>query len=117
MGELSPREISERKDELHVVQVDSGNYVLCEGKTIIEPSKHIELPYGLKTIASFAFYNDEGLEEITLPATIDFIGKDAFTGCSSLTAIHIPKGTRPKFEVMLEEWRKYLVEDEDELPF
>lgn len=29
MGELSPREIAEQKDELQVVELESGNYSLC----------------------------------------------------------------------------------------
>ena len=30
MGELSPREIAAKKDELQVVQLESGNYTLCK---------------------------------------------------------------------------------------
>ncbi len=30
MGELSPREIAAMKDELQVVQLESGNYSLCK---------------------------------------------------------------------------------------
>lgn len=29
MGELSPKEIAEQKDELQVVELESGNYSLC----------------------------------------------------------------------------------------
>ena len=30
MGELTPREIAAKKDELQVVQLESGNYSLCK---------------------------------------------------------------------------------------
>lgn len=30
MGELSPREIAMQKDSLQVVQLESGNYILCK---------------------------------------------------------------------------------------
>jgi len=30
MGELTPREIAAKKDELQVVQLESGNYTLCK---------------------------------------------------------------------------------------
>lgn len=30
LGELTPKEIAEQKDELQVVQLESGNYSLCK---------------------------------------------------------------------------------------
>jgi len=30
MGELTPRKIAAKKDELQVVQLESGNYILCK---------------------------------------------------------------------------------------
>lgn len=117
MGVLTPKEIAAQKNELTVVQLESGNYSLCKGRVIIEQDSQVEVPYGVKTIAAHAFYRNEVLQEITLPATIEVIGEDVFEGCSSLRAIYIPKDLLLKFEKMLTKWRHLLLEQKDLLPF
>ena len=64
----------------------------------------------ITTIWDSAFANNEGLKEISLPTSINTIGKDVFVGCKSLCTIHIPHGTLTKFEKLLPEWREILVE-------
>ena len=72
--------------------------------------KQIILPETITTIWDSAFANNEGLKEISLPTSINTIGKDVFVGCKSLCTIHIPHGTRAKFERLLPEWKNILVE-------
>ena len=117
IGELTPQEIVAMKNELQVVQLESGNYSLCKGKTIIDLDPCVEIPYGIKVIADKAFYNNKKLQEIILPASVDAIGQDAFEGCSSIRVIYIPKGTMSKFKMIIPKWKDLIVERADMLPF
>ena len=117
LGELTPQEIAEQKNELTVVLLDSGNYSLCKGSITISSEKQVEIPYGIETIAAHAFYHNEAIEEITLPPTLKAVGLCAFEGCSSLKVIYIPKGTSSKFREIFAEWKHLIVERSDMLPF
>ncbi len=46
------------------------------------------IPYGVKQISAFAFYEAK-IDEITFPRGLEYIGKGAFAGCS-MQAIHLP---------------------------
>lgn len=117
MGELTPQEIARQKNELIVVQLESGKYSLCKGKMSIQQESHVEVPYGIEIIAAHAFYKNDVLEIITFPPTLKAIGTDAFDGCSSLRVIYIPKGTLAKFEKIIPELRELMIERSDMLPF
>lgn len=117
MGELTPQEIARQKNELIVVQLESGKYSLCKGKMSIQQESHVEVPYGIEKIAAHAFYKNDVLEIITFPPTLKAIGTDAFDGCSSLRVIYIPKGTLAKFEKIIPELRELMIERSDMLPF
>lgn len=43
-------------------------------------------------VEDFAFYKCSGIESITLPVTVFYIGEGAFSGCTSLSEIIIPDG-------------------------
>ncbi len=43
-------------------------------------------------VEDFAFYKCSGIESITLPVTVFYIGEGAFSGCVSLSEIVIPDG-------------------------
>ncbi len=113
---IPSHKISEMNNELQVVLLESGNYSLFKGKTIIEQESIVELPDGIGTIAANAFYHNEVLKEIKMPKTITEIGKNAFEGCISLRSICIPLGTREKFEKMLPNL-KYIMHEVDDTPF
>ena len=119
LGCLTPNEIVAQKNELIIVQLLSGRYMMCkEGITKIYPDEIVELPEGLETIAADAFYGNEILEEITLPNSIIEIGENAFGGCTSLRAIYVPNGQKGKFMDLLPEWKNIICEKgEDDLPF
>ena len=46
--------------------------------------KNIDLTYSLTSIGRYAFYNQMGIQEITIPAGVTHIGANAFGGCSNL---------------------------------
>ncbi len=50
------------------------------------------LPSGLEYIGANAFSGCSTLEEIKLPRSLKVIGDGAFSGCSSLTSINLPAG-------------------------
>jgi len=50
------------------------------------------------------------LENIELPDTIIYIGKNAFYNCYSIKEIKIPKGSMKKFDLLLPELINYFVE-------
>ena len=53
-----------------------------------EKLKTFELNYGLKTIGEEAF-SGSGLKEIAIPETVEFVGKNVFENCNSLTVIEV----------------------------
>ena len=51
----------------------------------------IEIPKGVTSIGSYAFYNCDSLTSITIPESVTSIGSYAFYNCDSLTSITIPE--------------------------
>lgn len=49
--------------------------------------RSVQLPEGLTSVSSFAFYGCNKLTEITIPDTVLALGSDAFYGCTALTAV------------------------------
>lgn len=69
------------------------------------------LPESVKEIGSHAFKDCENLEEIYIPETIEKIGSGGiFEGCTKLTAIYIPLGSKNKFSVKLPFYSHLFVE-------
>jgi len=63
-------------------------------KIIDSVSSEIEstnIPEGVLSISSSAFYNCKSLKSIKIPNSITSIGDSAFFGCSALTSIEIPE--------------------------
>ncbi len=55
--------------------------------------KAINLPETLSEIGAFTFYNT-GLEEITIPKNVQYIGTNAFANCTQLKKVVIEDGVR-----------------------
>lgn len=55
------------------------------------PTGNIEITYGTKRIAHYAFSSCTNINSLTLPNSITSIGNHAFNNCTSLTSIEIPK--------------------------
>lgn len=54
----------------------------------------IKIPESVTTIEEKAFHRTSGLESIVLPQNLTFIGKDAFSYCGKLERITIPASVR-----------------------
>lgn len=58
------------------------------------PNSTLNGSYTITGIGSNAFYNQENLKQVILPATIETIGDSAFAFCRSLTQINLPASLR-----------------------
>ena len=81
--------------------VDEGDYVTITGlrNHICSGHTHIKVPATIggkpvTTLAAEAFRGAYGVETISLPAGLSYIGKDAFVGCVGLTSIVVDSANR-----------------------
>ena len=63
----------------------------------------ITIPNSVTLIGTWAFYDCTGLTSVTLSKSITEIGEGVFDRCVNLEDINIPKGTRIKFEKLLDQ--------------
>ena len=72
------------------------NLLIIQDNTLIAASSLIQgqydLPQGLTSIGTFAFYRCSALTFIELPQGLTSIGSSAFFYCSALTSIELPQG-------------------------
>ena len=47
---------------------------------------------GVRGLSDYAFYGAMGLSTVTIPDSVEYIGRCAFNGCSSLTQVTLPFG-------------------------
>ncbi len=66
-------------------------YIGSEAFSCTASLKTVEFPATLKTIDSVAF-RDAGLQEVTLPASLELLGPGAFASCHDLQAFRVQKG-------------------------
>ena len=67
------------------------NCILSKRKLILG-CKTSEIPAGVTSIGSYAFFHCESLAHITIPAGVTGIGESTFSHCRSLTDITVPDG-------------------------
>ena len=53
--------------------------------------RHADIPYGVTTIDSYAFFECNSLESVSIPDSVTTIGNTAFFDCYSLESISLPK--------------------------
>lgn len=49
----------------------------------------LNIPDGIESISSYAFYNNSSLSEVNIPASLKSIGRNAFSGCDYIEKITI----------------------------
>ncbi len=77
---------------LREIRLPGGLKKICSGAfTGCTNLKYINLPEGLETIEGAAF-SYSGLEKVTIPSTVTFIGQKAFSNIPSLSRIVIKEG-------------------------
>ena len=70
-----------------------------DGRTLQKYPRHLtkkeyQIPCGVKTIASRAFYNNTHLNKVVVPDSVESIEESAFGNCSSLQEINLGCGIR-----------------------
>lgn len=53
--------------------------------------KKLVIGEGIREIDRNSFLNYKNLEEVTLPSTLESIGSNVFSGCTRLSAVHLPQ--------------------------
>ena len=79
------------------IKIPEGVELIEHGSFSHTQINHLELPVGLKEICWEAFMDNKSLEEVTIPASVEVIGKSAFSGCTSLKKITIEGNPTIKF--------------------
>lgn len=72
--------------ELQIVK--EGILILCMG------SRQVTVPEGITAIGDHAFYHNTAVESITLPASVETVGRYAFSGCDSLRQVTFSVGLK-----------------------
>ena len=80
--ESSNPNFDSREDCNAIIETNSNELIVGCKKTII--------PNSVASIGSSAFYNCNGLTEVTIPNSVTSIGRSAFAFCNGLTEVTIP---------------------------
>ena len=68
------------------------NYTMLITYPTAKKNTVYNIPKGVTTIVSGAFWNCDSLTSVTIPEGVTSIGDYAFFGCSALASVNIPKG-------------------------
>ncbi|MDE7464290.1 MAG: leucine-rich repeat protein [Clostridiales bacterium] len=89
-------------DGAEAIAVADGVKIIANEAFRYSSAKSVALPQGLQTIGELAFADSIFIESITIPASVERIGKNAFRGCSGLRKVvfegDIPDGAEAAFE-------------------
>ena len=82
---------SDMKDTIHTVVVEPGITETCASLfSGLEKLTSVSLPDTLETLGRSAFENCTALTSVTLPDSLKTIGETAFMNCTSLSSVYIP---------------------------
>lgn len=65
-----------------------GKLLLCMG------IRHVTVPEGIAVIGDYAFYHNKVVEIIAVPASVESVGRYAFSGCDNLRQVHLASGLK-----------------------
>ena len=93
-GAIFYQDLGDNKVAVTRVNVDDSPD--CYSGDVVVPATvtHNGQDYTVTTVANSAFYNNLGLNSLSLPSTVNQIGVYAFYGCRYLTQINIPEGVK-----------------------
>ncbi|MBQ4451219.1 MAG: leucine-rich repeat domain-containing protein [Clostridia bacterium] len=66
--------------------------LICDLKS--DRCEHYSIPYGVRIIGSFAFYNSPNIKSFEIPGSVETIGDYAFCKNTEIQKIAIPEGVR-----------------------
>ncbi len=89
MCEVVAQEEAPESVRMRVAGVQATNVM------IPETVSRIGLRYTVKGIADNAFSSYSALEEVTIPATVEYVGNAAFAGCSQLISVEVKAEVPP----------------------
>ncbi len=87
--------------------------VTCVGRNAFSRCRflrEIVIPNSVIFIGAFAFTFCDSLRQVTMPNSVTSIGAKIFYSCSCLRKIIIPHNSRPKYEMLLPDYKHKLVE-------
>ena len=71
---------------------DGANAIIdSENDELLVACSSTKIPASVKSIADFAFYHCNVMEQIVIPEGVETIGNNVFFGCSSLQSISLPE--------------------------
>lgn len=101
------QDFNEKDDVCYVDGLNaSGRYQIIdipEKEKLLALGSDAAAEYTIIGITDEAFQGESQIEEVIIPATVDYIGENAFNGCSGITKVTY-KGTK-------EEWEKINIKD------
>jgi TPR repeat protein len=92
---------------------ECGVMYSVDNERLLKATKDLEyysIQHGTKSISNGAFENCPNLKTIMIPNSVTSITNKAFSGCDKLSSIIIPKDERDKFEKLLPNYKKSLME-------
>ena len=107
--EVGAKYSADRKRLLKVPK-DIKNYSVKNGTIVICNNAFGGIWLMLSRLSKNKKAESLGVETITIPNTVEIISKKAFYGCSNITSIYIPRGSKKKYEELLPEYKDKLVE-------
>ena len=88
--------IIQSDNEVIIASTYKGKNVIAIGESAFQNTKvsNVNIPYGIESIKTKAFYNASNIQNLKIPASVIEIRGEAFAYMSSLTNISLPEGLK-----------------------
>ena len=79
-----------------VSKYDDPDFIIEENRVVkyIGKSNVVKVPYGIQELESSSFWDNQFIEKVILPETLENFGGDTFYNCKNLKEINIPKSVK-----------------------